>query len=373
MLHRGEPRPPMDGEPPWPAPLGVDPVAPAQPNREFAGRFVILDEIGIGGTGRVWRARQKDLGREIALKTSRLGNLGPAGDELRLRREAQVVARLRHPGIVALYEAGEAEGIPFLVMELVRGESLAQRLRAGPLPATHAAMLVRDLAEAVTHAHQARIIHRDLKPSNILLDAERGGSPRLTDFGIARILEDPQQLTATGEGLGTASYLAPEQASLQRDQEGPATDVYGLGAVLFHCLTGRAPFVGDSAAAVVRAVIDEEPPAPRTLNPTIPRDLNTLCLRALKKDPRRRYRSAAALRDDLDRFLRHQPILARPVGVVERAWRWAWRHPELSAALTLALGLLTALAWVRERNQHQLSHTVTQLELQRAAVLFRDG
>ena len=150
-------------------------------------------------------------------------------------------------------------------MELVRGESLAQRLRAGPLTPHHAAPLVRDLADAVAHAHQAQVIHRDLKPSNVLLDADRGGAPRLTDFGIARLLGDPHAQTVTGEGLGTASYLAPEQASLQRGLQGPATDVYGLGAVLFHCLTGRAPFVGDSAAAVVRAVIEKDPPAPRAL------------------------------------------------------------------------------------------------------------
>lgn len=341
--------------------------------REFAGRFDLLDEIGSGGSGRVWRARQRDLGREVALKTLRLGGSEHAAGQQRLRREAQVVSRLRHPGIVALHEVGECEGEPFLVMELVRGESLAHRLRRGPLAPRRAAFLVRELADAVAHAHRHQIIHRDLKPSNVLLDADRGDAPRLTDFGIARLLEDPQALTATGEGLGTASYLAPEQASLNRTRQGPGTDIYGLGAVLFHSLTGRAPFVGETSAAVIRAVIEEEPPAPRSLNPTIPRDLETVCLRCLEKDPRRRYLTVEELRADLGRFLANEAVHARPVGPLGRAWRWCRRRPELTVALGAALGLLLALGVVQERSQRQLSRTVTQLELQRAGTLFREG
>lgn len=359
---------------------GANPVDPASPivglprfPRAFAERFELRAEIGAGGSGRVWRAFQRELDREVALKTLRLGAGEPGTSQQRLRREAQLVARLRHPGIVALHEVGECDGEPFLVMELVRGESLAQRLLAGPLPPRRAASLVRELADAVDHAHQHHIIHRDLKPSNVLLDSERGEAPRLTDFGIARFLPDPEALTATGEGLGTASYLAPEQASLERDRQGPTTDVYGLGAVLFHSLTGRAPFVGESAAAVIRAVLEADPPALRSLNPTIPRDLETVCLRCLEKEPRRRYATVAELRADLGRFLANEPVLARPVGTLGRAWRWCRRRPELTVTLTAALALLLALGVVRERSQRQLSRTVTQLELQRAGTLFRDG
>lgn len=343
------------------------------PAHDFDGRFQIRQELGSGGAGRVWRAQQRELGREVAIKTLRNAGFSDAISRRRLRREAQVVSRLRHPGIVALYEIGEAGGEPFLVMELVRGETLAQRLREGPLAPTWAARIVRDLAGAVQHAHEQGVIHRDLKPSNVMLDADRQEAPRLTDFGIARVLDQHTALTAHREGLGTASYLAPEQALGRGKLQGPATDVYGLGAVLFHCLTGRAPFVGASAAEVIRAVVEEDPTAPRILNPTLPRELETIGLRCLEKDPRNRYPTAAAVQEDLERWLDGRPILARPIGGVERAWRGCRRRPALSLACAAAVGLLAGLALVREHGRRQLAQTVTQLELQRAESFFQDG
>ena len=336
------------------------PAPPDLPSR--LGDYELIEEIGRGGMGAVWRARQEKLQRDVALKTVRGGVLAGAEARERFRREALAVARLRHPGIVAVHEVGEQDGELFLALEYVRGESLAQRLRAGPLPPRAAAQLAREVAAAVQHAHEQGILHRDLKPSNILLDAARADAPRLTDFGIAKRVENSSELrveressdatgsvsqpstlnsplTVTGQMLGTLSYAAPEQAGA-RAPHTPATDVYGLGAVLFHCLTGRPPFLGDEPLVLARAVVEQEPPAPRSLNPTLPRDLETICLQCLEKNPARRYPSATALAEDLTRFLDRQPVQARPVGFAGRAGRWCQRRPvvaTLSAALALTL------------------------------------
>ncbi|MBN9690567.1 MAG: protein kinase [Verrucomicrobia bacterium] len=309
------------------------------------GPFQLLEEIGRGGMGRVWRARQEGLDREIALKTLRAGSLADELTRERLRREAQAAARLRHPGIVTVHEVGEAEGELYLAMELVRGETLAQRLRSGPLHPRNAAELARALADAVQHAHAAGVIHRDLKPANVLLDADHHDAPRLTDFGVARLANNPNAtLTGTLEGLGTLAYLAPEQAGGRRAEQGVTTDVYGLGAVLYHALTGRPPLAGETPAGLLRAVLETEPISPRRLNPAVSPDLDTICRKCLAKEPTQRYASAAELRDELDRFLRDEPIRARPISGPERLSRWARRRPAVAALSALALiALLTGL------------------------------
>lgn len=332
------------------------------------GAYELLEEIGSGGMGRVWRARQDGLAREVAVKTLRAGaGAGPLARE-RFRREALAVARLRHPGIVTVYEVGEAGGELFLSLELIQGGTLAQRLKQGPLSPRSAAELVRAVADGVQHAHDHGVIHRDLKPSNILLDAAHRDVPRLTDFGIALLADaDGDSLTATLEGLGTIAYLAPEQASGRRDAQGPATDVYGLGAVLYHCLTGRAPFMGETPATVLRAIMEFDPPSPRLVNPMISRDLETICLKCLEKEPRRRYSSASELRDELDRLRRGETLHARPVSGPERLWRWSCRKPALAltsgvAFLALVLGMV-ATSWQWRRAERAAADSSAQLTM----------
>jgi WD40 repeat protein len=308
------------------------------------GPYRLLEEIGRGGAGRVWRARQAGVDRDVAVKLLRGGAAGDAVGRERFRREAVAAARLRHPGIVTVHEVGEADGEPYLVLELVRGGSLADRLQAGPLPPRPAAELVRALADAVQHAHDAGVLHRDLKPGNVLLDADRADAPRLTDFGLARLSDGAAEtLTRTHEALGTPAYLAPEQADGGSLRHGPATDVYGLGAILYHCLTGRPPFAGGHPAAVLRAVI-EAPPA--ALNAELPRELEAICLKCLEKDPGHRYADAAALRDELDRWLRGEPVHARPVSTLTRTWRGCWRRPALSAACMALAAAVAAVVWL---------------------------
>ncbi|HRI12953.1 MAG TPA: WD40 repeat domain-containing serine/threonine protein kinase [Verrucomicrobiota bacterium] len=322
---------------------GLANPADPDPARKL-GSYTLVDLLGSGGMGRVWRAQQEGLGREIALKTLRAGTLADDAARERFRREAHAAARLRHPGIVTVHEVGETNGELFLTMELVRGETLAQRLRSGPLSARNAAEIVRSLADAVHHAHTHGVIHRDLKPSNVLLDAERLDVPRLTDFGVAMLADSSAEtLTSTLEGIGTLAYLAPEQASGGRTRQGPPTDVYGLGAVLYHCLTGRPPFVGDYPAAVLRAVVESRPPAPRAIDPNIPRDLETVCLKCLEYDPSGRYSSAAELRDELDRFLQGEPVRARPLSLAARMWRQGRRRPAIAALSGATVLLVIAL------------------------------
>jgi WD40 repeat protein len=330
------------------------------------GDYHLLGEIGRGGMGRVWRARQETLGREVALKTLRAGRLAEEGARARFRREAEAAARLRHPGIVPVYAVGDVSGELFLAMELVSGPSLAQRLREGPVSSNQSATWVRLISEAVEHAHRQGVIHRDLKPSNILLDEAQGGVPRLTDFGIAMLQDGGMEtLTSTLEGLGTLAYLAPEQASGKRELQGPATDVYGLGAILFHCLTGRAPHVGDSVGDVLRQVIEGEIPSPRLLNPGVPRDLETLCLRCLEKDPAKRLPNASALAEELGRFLAGEPIRSRPVGWGERMLRAAARRPLVAVLAVLLAGSVVvgfgASEVLRRRAERESSGRALQL------------
>jgi serine/threonine-protein kinase len=309
--------------------------------------YDLLGELGRGGMGVVYRARQRGLGRLVALKMIRAAGLVDGEPLLRFRAEAEAVARLRHPNIVQIYEIGELAGRPYFSLELAEGGSLDAKLAGTPQPARQAAALVEPLARAVHHAHEHGIVHRDLKPSNVLLTAD--GVPKLTDFGLARSLAEPGAAARTHSGavVGTPSYMAPEQAEGRPRATGPASDVYALGAILYEALTGRPPFRGPTVLDTLEQVRSQEPVPPRHLQPGVPRDLETITLKCLQKDPGRRYASAAALADDLRRFLEDRPIVARPVGVVGRGWRWCRRNRAVAGllaavAVTLLAGTATA-------------------------------
>jgi WD40 repeat protein/tRNA A-37 threonylcarbamoyl transferase component Bud32 len=304
--------------------------------------YELLAEVGRGGMGVVFKARHVRLNRVVALKMILGGALARAEDLQRFDTEAAAAAQLQHPGIVALYEAGCHQGQPFFSMEYVSGSSLAQRVVPGPLPGRQAAAYIAKVARAVHYAHGRGILHRDLKPANVLLD--EGDQPKVTDFGLAKVLQTDTGQTRTGAVIGTPSYMAPEQAA-GRKNLGPACDVYSLGAVLYELLTARPPFRGDNALATLSLVADAEPLAPRLLNPRADRDLETICLKCLEKEPARRYASAEALANDLRRFLDGEPITARRVGVVGRALKWCRRKPAAAAlAAVVAAGLLAAVA-----------------------------
>jgi serine/threonine-protein kinase len=298
--------------------------------------------LGHGGMGVVYLARHLRLGRLVALKMALAGSSVGPNERERFRREAEAVAALRHPNVVQVYDIGDADGRPYFTMELMEGGSLARKLSGTPQPVQQAAALLATLAGAVQAAHEAGVVHRDLKPGNVLLTAE--GTPRVADFGLARRLDADERLTLSGAIIGTPSYMAPEQARGDRGAVGPRTDVYALGAILYECLTGRPPFHAGTAAATLQQVVAHEPVAPRRLNPSVPRDLETVCLKCLHKQPERRYASAAALADDLRRFREGLPIQARPVGWGERFWRWG-RHKPAAAAL-VAGSVLVALALI---------------------------
>jgi len=313
----------------------------SSPESEFAAPegYELLHELGAGATAVVWLARERKLDRLVALKLIS----APADRRLtqRLVREGQAAARLRHPHIVAVHALDATEGRAFLAMDFLEGGDLRQRL-ARELPAPRAtAELVAKLAGALAHAHAGGVLHRDIKPSNVLLDA--AGEPHLADFGLAAPLQGGGDLTLPGQVAGTAAYLAPELLA-GADRASPLSDIYGLGAVLYECLAGRPPFIGDSSAAIFAQLASEEPPAPRWLRPGVPRDLETICLKCLEKTPARRYASAAALQEDLRRYLRNEPIAARPVGLVGKTARWCRRRPGTALAVGTAAALLLLFA-----------------------------
>lgn len=321
------------------------------------GDYQMLELLGRGGMGVVYRARQRSLNRLVAVKVLVAGEFADSEARRRFQAEAAAAARLRHPNIVAIYEIGEHEGQPFFSMELVEGRTFADLVRDGPIPPVTAARLLQPVAEAIHFAHTQGVLHRDLKPSNLLLDGF--GLPRVSDFGLARRLDAAERFTLTGEVLGSPSYLAPEQARGDRAREGPVSDVYALGAILYHLLTGRPPFLGASPQAILRAVVETEPLAPRRLNSTIPLDLETICFKCLEKEPARRYATAQELAEELGRFLSHEPLRARPVGWLGRSRRWSQRHPAragLAAALAitfLTVAIVPTIAYFRIRRAEQ--------------------
>jgi hypothetical protein len=323
------------------ATLAGPPPAPAPEPHAVPG-YEILAEVGRGGMGVVYRARQRGLGRIVALKMVLAGGHAGPAELARFRAEAEALAALHHPHIVQIHEIGEVGGTPYFSLELCEGGSLADRVGRA-WPPREAARLVQTLARAVQAAHGAGIVHRDLKPGNVLLAAD--GSPKLTDFGLAKRLEVDSARTQTGAILGTPGYMAPEQAAGKRDV-GPAADVHALGAILYELLTGKPPFQAGGALDVLVAIMQQDPVPVRQLNPAVPRDLETVCLKCLQKDPRQRYPSAEALADDLGRFLAGEPVKARPPGVLRRADRWVRRRQGLAVAYVVAGAALVCLFYL---------------------------
>jgi serine/threonine protein kinase len=334
--------------------------SPPPPSPPHVDGYEVLEQLGRGGMGVVYRARQVGLGRDVALKMVLSESHGGPRELARFRAEAGALARLRHPNIVQIYDVGEAQGRPYFAFEFVAGGTLAQRLRGAGTPPQApgpSAKLIETLARAVHAAHVSGVIHRDLKPANILLwdagEGDEGGAggdlsslvPKITDFGLAKCAEnlegagsDLRSPTATGELLGTPNYMAPEQAMVPRQPVGPAADVYALGAILYELLTGRPPFTGPTAVATIIQVIHNEPVPVASLQPSVPKDLETICLKCLRKEARQRYGSALELAEDLGRFQRDEPIRARPARTVEKVRRWVRGHP--AAAGLLAAGLI---------------------------------
>ncbi len=326
--------------------------------RRFAD-YEILEKIGSGGMGVVYKARQFSLNRVVALKMIKSGELANPEAHERFHKEAEAAANLDHPGIVPAFEVGEHNGQHYFSMGYIDGQSLAERLKDGPLPPLEAAQLIRKIAEAVDYANQQGVIHRDLKPGNVLIT--KSGIPRITDFGLAKRIEEDSALTATGQILGTPSFMPPEQAAGRLDV-GPSADVYALGAILYDLLTGRPPFQAANVMDTLRQVLEREPIVPRQLNPTVPKDLETICLKCLNKVPERRYGSAGEFAEDVRRWLDKEPILARPIGRWERAVQWCRRRPAVAALLAVVLLVTTVcfglVAWQWRRAEANYADAV---------------
>jgi tetratricopeptide (TPR) repeat protein len=315
--------------------------------------YQIIEEVGRGGMGVVYKAHHLALNRFVALKMILAGGHAGREQKARFRIEAEAVARLQHPNIVQIHDVGEQDGHAYLALEFVEGGSLARRHAGTPLPSAPAACLVETLARAVHHAHERNIVHRDLKPANVLLTGH--GVPKITDFGLAKRLEGEGVTGSRGVIMGTPSYMAPEQARGDTRRVGLAADVYALGAILYELLTGRPPFKAATHLETLQQVVEEEPVPPRRLQPGVARDLETICLTCLHKEIARRYADAASLAEDLRRFQAGEPIVARPVGRLERGWKWARRRPAVAALLgVVALGLtggVTGVLWYADRER----------------------
>jgi tetratricopeptide (TPR) repeat protein/tRNA A-37 threonylcarbamoyl transferase component Bud32 len=330
--------------------------------------YEVLEELGRGGMGRVYKARQLALNRLVALKMLRNEALAETEELARFRREAETVARLRHPNVVQIYEVNEYHGHPYFSMEFVEGGTLAARLAGKPQPPAEAARLVEILARAVHAVHECGVIHRDLKPGNVLMTAD--GTPKVADFGLARRLEGDGLSTSVGRVMGTPPYMAPEQARGDTKAISAASDVYALGALLYEMLTGRPPFQAASVWDTIRQVLTTEAVPPRRLQPKVPADLETICLKCLEKEPAKRYASAQALAEDLGRYGRGEPIRARPSGLVERAWKWARRRPAvaalLAALLLVVVGSLVGLTtlWLRAKRERDRAEERFRMALQ---------
>lgn len=330
---------------------GSEPLKASEPtDAKVFGKFRLMEQLGRGGMGAVFRARQTDLKRDVALKVMNFGPDADASAVERFRREAKAVARLRHANIIAVHEAGEIDGRPYFSMDLIEGRSLSKLLESGPPPLRRSMEIMRDVAAAVAYAHAKAVVHRDLKPANILLDAE--GRVFVADFGLAKSIDVAgTQLTQSGEIMGTPAYMAPEQARGSSGLVDPRTDVYGMGAVLYHLLTGAAPFDRADVVHILSDVLSTDPPPPRGRNPRIHVDAETICLKAMEKDPSRRYKGAAEFKADVDRFLAGEPIEARPIRGLTRGYRRLKRHPAivaLACAIVILLGVGTTLLISRQ-------------------------
>src|SRR6266576_729603 len=338
------------------------------------GDYELLEEVGRGGQGVVFRARQKSLNRTVALKVISLGQWASKAHLKRFRLEAEAAARLEHPGIVPIHEVGERDGQCYFSMKFVEGGQLDEVVRHAPMSIRQAVELIVKVARIVHYAHEHGILHRDIKPGNILLDAK--GEPHLTDFGLARLVESESSVTHTLDILGTPSYMAPEQAVGNNAAVSNATDVYGIGAVRYQLLTGHPPFAGGATYETIRLLLDTEPRQPRLLNPKIDRDLSTICLKCLEKDPKRRYSSALALPEDLERWLKHEPILARHTGIIGRSRKWMRRNPS-SALLAACLVALAAAAgwivWKSEFIRHPVTNGIAVLPFENLSEQKEDG
>src|SRR5262245_57468836 len=321
------------------------------------GDYELLEKIGRGGQGLVYRARQKSLNRTVALKVIGLGQLATTEHLKRFRLEAETAARLDHPCIVPIYEVGEREGSCYFSMKFIDGGQLDEVARRKPISLRNAAELIAKLARAVHCAHEHGILHRDIKPGNILIDTN--GEPHLTDFGLARLVEEESTLTSTMDVLGTPSYMAPEQAAGNNAAVSKATDVYGLGAVFYQLLTEQPPFAGGTTYETIKLVLDAEPRPPRHLNPKIDRDLSTICLKCVEKDPKRRYPSALALAEDLEHWLKHEPIRARHTGALARGRKWVRRNPSIAVMAAMLLALAVPLGMIVWKNEFVPSPAAT--------------
>jgi TolB-like protein/Tfp pilus assembly protein PilF/predicted Ser/Thr protein kinase len=346
------------------------------------GDYELLEEVGRGGQGVVFRARQKSLNRVVALKVIGLGQWATKAHLKRFRLEAEAAASLDHPCIVPIYEVGERDGQCYFSMKFVEGGQLDEVVKQTPMAIRQAAELIAKVARTVHYAHEHGILHRDIKPGNILLDAN--GEPHLTDFGLARLVETESTVTRTLEVLGTPSYMAPEQAAGNNPATTGltgATDVYGLGAVLYQLLTGYPPFAGGTTYETIKLLLETEPRPPRLWNPKVDRDLSTICLKCLEKDPQRRYPSALALAEDLERWLRHEPIQARRTGVIGRGKKWLQRNPTVAAMVALSLALIAAvgvIVWKSELFRHPATASIAVLPFEnlsndREDAFFADG
>ncbi|MFO0888228.1 MAG: serine/threonine-protein kinase [Isosphaeraceae bacterium] len=340
--------------------------------------YEILGELGRGGMGVVYQARQVSLDREVALKMVLVGAHAGPDDRARFRAEAEAAAHLKHPNVVQVFEVGEYDGLPFLALELVEGGSLATRLAESPLAAEQAAQLVEILAAAMQNAHRRGVIHRDLKPANVLMTPD--GTPKITDFGLAKRLDTESGLTKSGAVMGTPSYMAPEQARGQPRAVGPAADIYALGAILYETLTGRPPFHAATPHETIQQVLTEEPVPPSRLQPRVPRDLETICLKCLQKEPERRYLDAGALAEDLHRFLVRVPISARPIPSWERVAKWAQRRPAVAALISVSvmaavtlvvMGLAYNARLLRQRNIAETQRDLAKKAQAQAEADFR--
>jgi serine/threonine protein kinase/tetratricopeptide (TPR) repeat protein len=343
------------------------------------GDYELLEVIGRGGQGVVYRARQKSLNRTVALKVIGLGHWATDAHLRRFRREAEAAASLDHSGIVPIYEVGERDGSCYFSMKLVEGGQLDEVVKREPMAIRHAVELIAKVARTVHYAHEHGILHRDIKPGNILFDQK--GEPHLTDFGLARLVETESTVTRTMEVLGTPSYMAPEQAVGNNDAVSSAADVYGLGAVLYQLLTGHPPFAGGTTYETIKLLLDTEPRQPRLWNSKIDRDLSTICLKCLEKDPQRRYSSALALAEDLERWLKHEPIRARRTGIFSRGRKWMRRNPTSALLAASLVALAAAAGWIistSEFIQHPLTTGIAVLPFENLSddkeqAFFADG